>query len=110
MLQELRSELLRLNAKLALIDSSIQEDDNGREEAILERGGPDMTTSGQDDGLMSLAGESHHVGEINNGGSMPLEDDVLGFVDESPGSSVMQIAGWSQFDSLVSFNQSPSFI
>lgn len=83
-LQELRLELLRLNTQIVsaqgeVIPSSV---DAGTTKADSEMG------MAQDSGQMG--------GEM--GAVHMLADDVLGF---SPGSSIVQMAGWSQFDSLV---------
>uniref|UniRef100_A0A8H7N520 Xylanolytic transcriptional activator regulatory domain-containing protein n=1 Tax=Bionectria ochroleuca TaxID=29856 RepID=A0A8H7N520_BIOOC len=91
-LQELRLELLRLNSHLMRLTTS-------QDGAIADGVGIDM---GQTDAHPSMPSENNHVErEIGPVDHLGLGDDVLGFVDGSPGSSIVQMAGWSQFDSLV---------
>lgn len=103
-LQELRLELLRHNNHLLAMTANAQV---GNQETMKLEGDDavlgaltnlDMLGSNGGD----LIGIGQNAGNANS--QLPLEDP-LGFVDGSPGSSIIQMTGWGQFDSLVSSAQ-----
>ncbi|KAH7139790.1 finger protein [Dactylonectria estremocensis] len=101
-LQELRAELLRHNGHLFAMTSG--PDGNGSSLGVpMQDGDLNLHRFGTT-GLVDLQGG--HIGldstSGNVGGQMAIgQDDGLGFADASPGSSIIQMTGWGQFDSLV---------
>lgn len=99
-LQELRLELLRHNSHLLALTTG-QRDEGGQaqshalgeSEAIVNQFNADLLALEAADG-MGFSGDAH--------GHMGMGDDGIGFPDASPGSSIAQLTGWGQFDSLVS--------
>lgn len=115
MLQELRSELLRHNNHLLALTTAHQDGTASGTNVFLE--GDDLVIgvnaiaqfgdgnmlSLEDNGaaaaMLGMA-QGHEVG-AGNGHLAGLGDGGLGITEESPGSSIIQMAGWGQFDSLV---------
>lgn len=68
-----------------------------------------------DESILGLSGNLD-MGEIEDGrlglgqtggeggGQLPNGDETMGFAESSPGGSIIQMAGWGQFDSLVSLD------
>lgn len=105
-LQELRAELLRHNAHLFALTA---EQDDGTGTGLDMQGGHLNLERFGNTGLVDL--QAGHMGldsaSGNVGGQLSIgQDDGLGFADGSPGSSIIQMTGWGQFDSLV---RSPIF-
>jgi hypothetical protein len=113
-LQELRLELLRHNGHLLALAAAHRDGTASGPNAFLE--GDDMVISVSamnqfgDGNMLSLEdngaatamlgmAQGHGVGA--SGHLAGLGDDALGITEESPGSSIIQMAGWGQFDSLV---------
>lgn len=103
-LQELRLELLRHNNQLLAMTTSQQDGALAGHESMMLGG--DEAALGHPANLDmlglnggDLSGIGQIAGDVN--GQLAL-DDTLGFVDGSPGSSIIQMTGWGQFDSLVS--------
>lgn len=101
-LQELRLELLRQNSQLLTLATGNHERDQGS--SLLLEGDEMVLGPFNEAEMLPLPGPdmpvAHGPGHANN--SLMLGDENLGFAQESPGSSVMQMAGWDQFESLVS--------
>ncbi|KAH6670261.1 nonribosomal peptide synthetase-like protein [Plectosphaerella plurivora] len=108
-LQELRLELLRHNSHLlALATGQIQGQGQGQggpgvvgavgghgllmDEAVVGRFSADLLALEADGGAGGLG--------FAGAGGLPLDDGGL-FPDASPGSSIAQLTGWGQFDSLA---------
>lgn len=115
-LQELRLELLRHNSHLLALVTAHR--DGAAQGSSLFLEGDDLV-------IGAMAGAGGQFGDANllpmehnnaamalglaqghgGGGSghiAGLGDDTLGFAEGSPESSIVQMAGWGQFDSLVS--------
>lgn len=102
-LQELRLELLRHNNHLLTL--AVEQRD-GTEHAtgavVLEGDESILGPSGNLD-MLGLPGGNLGLGQAGDAaGQLPIGDDALGFAEGSPGSSIIQMTGWGQFDSLVS--------
>ncbi|KAH6962669.1 fungal-specific transcription factor domain-containing protein [Ilyonectria sp. MPI-CAGE-AT-0026] len=100
-LQELRAELLRHNAHLFALTA---EQDDGTGTGLDMQGGHLNLERFGNTSLVDL--QAGHMGldsgSGNVGGQLSIgQDDGLGFADGSPGSSIIQMTGWGQFDSLV---------
>lgn len=99
-LQELRLELLRHNSQLLAMATSEQDGGiSGHASLMLEGDEAVLGHTTNLDMLGPNGGDMSGIGDVN--GQLAL-DDTLGFVDGSPGSSIIQMTGWGQFDSLVS--------
>ncbi|KAI6778152.1 uncharacterized protein J7T54_007198 [Emericellopsis cladophorae] len=103
-LQELRLELLRLNSHLLNLVVG-QKNGNGASDLLLEA---DESILGQFESADLLALGANNLGFAtgteapNAGGQLGIgQEDSHGFPDASPGSSIVQMTGWGQFDSLV---------
>lgn len=102
-LQELRLELLRHNTQLASLAVEQNETSTGLGTLVL--GGSENIT-GQEDNIGTLdftcdsLDMNRTAGELS--GLNNLAYDSLAIPDGSPGSSIIQMTGWNQFDSLVS--------
>lgn len=104
-LQELRLELLRQNTHLLSLAAG-QRNGSGAAGVLLE-GDESVLRQFDSADLLALgaselafgagAGAPDASGQLDIG-----QDDGLGFPDASPGSSIVQMTGWGQFDSLVS--------
>lgn len=100
-LQELRSELLRLNNQLLVHITEAQGDEacvlrcDGDEVLFPQTGGAGMDLTGVPD----LHPE---MGPSLEGTSLLPGDEALWFTQESPGNHILQMTGWDRFDSLVS--------
>lgn len=99
-LQELRLELLRHNSHLLSMTTGQRDEASGRQQSVL---GQDEAILGQFNAdLLALEAADNlgFGGDANN--HLPMGEDGMGFQDASPGSSIAQMTGWGQFDSLVS--------
>lgn len=99
-LQELRTELLRLNNQLLL---RIAEAQDG-EASELMREGDEVLFPQTGDVELTLAGVPDLDPGISGleGPSLLPSDESLWFTQESPGNHILQMTGWDRFDSLVS--------
>lgn len=103
-LQELRLELLRHNSHLLAMTANAQ--DGNQETMKLEGDDAVLGALTNLDMLGSNGGDLIGIGQnAGDANSQLALDDPLGFVDGSPGSSIIQMTGWGQFDSLVSCAQ-----
>ncbi|PNH39894.1 hypothetical protein VD0004_g7020 [Verticillium dahliae] len=103
-LQELRLELLRQNTHLLSLAAG-QRNGSGAAGVLLE--GDESVLRQFDSADLLALGASElafgaGAGAPNASGQLDIgQDDGLGFPDASPGSSIVQMTGWGQFDSLV---------
>lgn len=112
-LQELRLELLRYNNHLLTLTTA-HRDGTARGPSMYLEGddlvyGPGAGAQfGDPSSMLPLDGSNPAAATLGlpgggGGGNMAgLTDETLGFTEGSPGSSIVQMAGWGQFDSLVS--------
>jgi hypothetical protein len=104
-LQELRLEVLRHNSQLlALAGEDIGTDEAG---AMRENGNDGLLGSFSNQGPVDMNSQGMHFAptaseEVAGHLNLGREDGPLGFGEHSPGSSIEQMMGWGQFDSLVS--------
>lgn len=100
-LQELQFEVLKHNSHLLAMASGDNVTDS---EALLESTRA-VLSSYSTQPLLGANNQSTHF--TTTGESLPGDlglsgEDNFGLVDQSPGSSIVHMIGWSQFDSLVS--------
>lgn len=108
-LQELRLELFRYNNHLQSIVTELGTTlGNG---PMGVEGENSMLSHTNNLGMLGLGAGSLGLGQPGDqtGGQMSLADENLGFADGSPGSSIVQMTGWGQFDSLVSFQSTAKY-
>lgn len=114
-LQELRLELLQHNSHILALTSAHRNGTASGPNIFLEGDNVVIGVSGlaqfgngsilslEDNGaaaaMLGMA-QGQGVG-VGDGGFAGLGGETLGINEESPGSSIMQMAGWGQFDSLV---------
>ncbi|KAI5456689.1 finger protein [Mariannaea sp. PMI_226] len=99
-LQELRLEVLRHNShlrELSAADGEITGTNVGESDELLIETYPNQGLQGLGSHRMHFVppgeGVAEHLGLANEEG--------LDFVEHSPGSSILRMTGWGQFDSLV---------
>lgn len=97
-LQELRLEVLRHNSQLLASAG----DDIGTDEASALRGSGNEGLMGSFPDQVPIGMGSQGLQFAPTGGDDVAGQLNLGFGDHSPGSSIEQMMGWGQFDSLVS--------
>lgn len=101
-LQELRLEVLRHNSHLLALTTGGGDGTDGGE---IQEGGETLLGSCSNQDLLGLGPQGMHLssaGEDVAGHFGVASEEGLGFVGHSPGSSIVQMTGWGQFDSLVS--------
>ena len=104
-LQELRLELLRHNRQLASIAAAEQREGTNTEMGTVVLGGDENIMSQADNiGVLGFGGDNLGLGRppADPNGYSNLGYDPLAFPEDSPGSAIIQMTGWNQFDSLVS--------
>lgn len=103
-LQELRLELLRHNRQLALLAAKQREGTNTGIGALALDGDENITNQTDNVGILGFGGDNLDMGRApgDPNGYSNLGYDSLAFPESSPGSSIIQMTGWNQFDSLVS--------
>lgn len=119
-LQELRLELLRHNSHLLALATGQVQGAGGQHVVGGQGAGAEGMVDGQQHGLSMMdeavvgrfsadllaleaadGAAAGGLGGFPGAGGLPLDDGGL-FPDASPGSSIAQLTGWGQFDSLVS--------
>lgn len=103
-LQELRLELLRHNRQLASLAANEQVRTNTEMDTLSLGGDENIMSQADNVGILGFGGNSLDVGQApgDPNGYRNLGYDSLAFPEDSPGSSIIQMTGWNQFDSLVS--------
>lgn len=109
-LQELRLELLRYNGNLINLAGEHQNGNataanHQQPQASFMLAGDESLLHHQAENMDMLALDGQGLGANQPGGDsnaqFSLDGGVLDFAEGSPGSSIMQLTGWGQFDSLV---------
>jgi hypothetical protein len=100
-LQELRLEVLRHNSHLLALTTEAERVDGG----TMRDGNEALLGAYAGQNLLGLGPQSMQFAPTGEGIGDHLGlsgEEGLGFVEHSPGSSIVQMTGWGQFDSLVS--------
>lgn len=104
-LQELRLEVLRHNSHLLALTTG---GGDGTDGGAMREGDEALLGSFSNQDLVGLGPQDIHLGLT--GEDVPGQlgvagEEGLGFVGRSPGSSIVQMTGWGQFDSLAGLIQ-----
>jgi hypothetical protein len=110
-LQELRNELLRHNSYLLSLEpQALQAQAAEIGSGLRGPGGRSILAGQQEGGARPEAlPDDLEIGNIDSGNVETLRpifaEGVAEFTEMSPSSSIAELLGWGQFDSLVSSNQ-----